>query len=132
MYNILSLLHELTHKQKYVMPTPKPAEDINKKEESRLVEITEEDEEEEEEEVEVEKAKEEEQNGKREEANVTKQENSSKAGQLFNIIMMILLYELKFSRWFYFREFRESNPRENFHFNLCLFIVMTTSAKSRN
>ena len=42
------------------------------------------------------------------------------------------LYELKFSRWFYFREFRESNPRENFHFNLCLFIVMTTSAKSRN
>ena len=32
----------------------------------------------------------------------------------------------------YFREFRESNPRENFHFNLCLFIVMTTSAKSRN
>ena len=43
-----------------------------------------------------------------------------------------ILYELKFSRWFYFREFRESNPRENFHFNLCLFIVMTTSAKSRN
>ena len=37
-----------------------------------------------------------------------------------------LLYELKFLRWFYFREFRESNPRENFHFNLCLFIVMTT------
>ena len=37
-----------------------------------------------------------------------------------------------FSRWFYFREFRESNPRENFHFNLCLFMVMTTSAKSRN
>ena len=50
-----------------------------------------------------------------------------------NIIHTItLLYELKFSRWFYFREFRESNPRENFHFNLCLFIVMTTSAKSRN
>ena len=44
----------------------------------------------------------------------------------------LILYELKFSRWFYFREFRESNPRENFHFNLCLFIVMTTSAKSRN
>ena len=43
-----------------------------------------------------------------------------------------ILYELKFSRWFYFREFRESNPRENFHFNLCLCIVMTTSAKSRN
>ena len=83
-YNILSLLHELTHKQKYVMPTPKPAEDINKKEESRLVEITEEDEEEEEEEVEVEKAKEEEQNGEREEANVTKQENASKAGQLLS------------------------------------------------
>ena len=36
-----------------------------------------------------------------------------------------ILYELKFLRWFYFREFRESNPRENFHFNLCLFIVMT-------
>ena len=32
-----------------------------------------------------------------------------------------ILYELKFSRWFYFRKFRESNPRENFHFNLCLF-----------
>ena len=43
-----------------------------------------------------------------------------------------LLYELKFSRWFYFHEFREPNPRENFHFNLCLFIVMRTSAKSRN
>ena len=42
-----------------------------------------------------------------------------------------VLYELKFSRWFYFREFYESNPRENFHFNLCLFIVMTTSTKSR-
>ena len=41
-----------------------------------------------------------------------------------------ILYELKFSRWFYFRKFRESNPRENFHFNLCLFVVMTTSAKS--
>ena len=25
-----------------------------------------------------------------------------------------ILYELKFSRWFYFREFRESNPREKF------------------
>ena len=48
------------------------------------------------------------------------------------IMLKRLLYELKFSRWFYFREFRESNPRENFHFNLCLFIVMTTSAKSRN
>ena len=48
------------------------------------------------------------------------------------VCLICLLYELKFSRWFYFREFRESNPRENFHFNLCLFIVMTTSAKSRN
>ena len=47
-------------------------------------------------------------------------------------LRITVLYELKFSRWFYFREFRESNPRENFHFNLCLFIVMTTSAKSRN
>ena len=33
-----------------------------------------------------------------------------------------LLYKL-----FYFREFRESNPRENFHFNLCLFIALKTS-----
>ncbi|XP_041461977.1 dynein assembly factor 3, axonemal-like [Lytechinus variegatus] len=49
-YNILSLLHELTHKERYVMPVPKPAEE--KKEESKLVEITEEDEEEEEEEKE--------------------------------------------------------------------------------
>ena len=47
-------------------------------------------------------------------------------------VFNLVLYELIFSRWFYFREFRESNPRENFHFNLCLFIVMTTSAKSRN
>ena len=43
-----------------------------------------------------------------------------------------ILYELKFSRWFHFREFRESNPRKNFHFNLCLFIVMTTSPKLQN
>ena len=45
---------------------------------------------------------------------------------------MITKYKLLFSWGFYFREFRESNPRENFHFYLCLFIVMTTSAKSRN
>ena len=43
-----------------------------------------------------------------------------------------LLYKLLFSRGFYFREFREPDPRENFHFNSCLFIVMTTSEKSRN
>ena len=47
-------------------------------------------------------------------------------------LLCILLYKLLFSRGFYFRKFRESNPRENFHFYLCLFIVMTTSAKSRN
>ena len=40
-----------------------------------------------------------------------------------------LLYKLLFSRGFYFREFRESDPRKNFHFNLCLFIVMKTSEK---
>ena len=44
----------------------------------------------------------------------------------------IILYKLLFSRGFYFREFREPDPRENFHFNSCLFIVMTTSEKSRN
>ena len=44
----------------------------------------------------------------------------------------VLLYKLLFSRGFYFREFREPDPRENFHFNSCLFIVMTTSEKSRN
>ena len=43
-----------------------------------------------------------------------------------------VLYKLLFSRGFYFREFREPDPRENFHFNSCLFIVMTTSEKSRN
>ena len=43
-----------------------------------------------------------------------------------------LLYKLLFSRGFYFREFREPDPRENFHFNSCLFIVMTTSEISRN
>ena len=43
-----------------------------------------------------------------------------------------ILYKLLFSRGFYFREFREPDPRENFHFNSCLFIVMTTSEKSRN
>ena len=31
-----------------------------------------------------------------------------------------LLYKLLFSRGFYFREFREPDPRENFHFNSCL------------
>ena len=35
-----------------------------------------------------------------------------------------LLYKLLFSRGFYFRVFRESNPRKNFHFNLCLFIEL--------
>ena len=34
-----------------------------------------------------------------------------------------VLYKLLFSRGFYFREFREPDP---------LFIVMTTSEKSRN
>ena len=43
-----------------------------------------------------------------------------------------ILYKVLFSRGFYFREFREPDPRENFHFNSCLFIVMTTSEKSRN
>ena len=43
-----------------------------------------------------------------------------------------ILYKLLFSRGFYFREFREPDPRENFHFNSRLFIVMTTSEKSRN
>ena len=43
-----------------------------------------------------------------------------------------ILYKLLFSRGFYFREFREPDPRENFHFNSCLFIVMTTSEISRN
>ena len=35
---------------------------------------------------------------------------------------------------FIFREFRESDPRKNVHFNLFLFIkiVMKTSEKSRN
>ena len=61
---------------------------------------------------------------------------------LFMIIIIIssssgtcsihLLYKLLFSRGFYFREFREPDPRENFHFNSCLFIVMTTSQKSWN
>ena len=30
------------------------------------------------------------------------------------------------------RKFSESDPRENFHFNICLFIVMKTEEKSRN
>ena len=43
-----------------------------------------------------------------------------------------LLCELKFSRWFYFCEFRESNPRENVHLKssiyiMSIFIVLTTS-----
>ena len=37
-----------------------------------------------------------------------------------------------FSPWFYFHEFRESDPRENFHFNLCLFIVINTEEKLQN
>ena len=37
-----------------------------------------------------------------------------------------VLYKLLFSRGVYFHEFRESDPRENFHFNLYLFIVMKT------
>ena len=41
----------------------------------------------------------------------------------------IKLYKLLFSRGFYFREFRESHPRENFHLNLCLLIAMKTSEK---
>ena len=41
-----------------------------------------------------------------------------------------ILYKLLFSRGFFFHEFREPDPRENFHFNSCLFIVMTTSEKS--
>ena len=49
-----------------------------------------------------------------------------------DILKKGLLYKLLFSRGFYFREFREPDPRENFHFNSCLFIVMTTSEKSRN
>ena len=52
--------------------------------------------------------------------------------KLKNSVTIVLLYKLLFSRGFYFREFREPDPRENFHFNSCLFIVMTTSEKSRN
>ena len=36
-------------------------------------------------------------------------------------IILLVLYKLLFSRGFYFREFREPDPRENFHFNSCLF-----------
>ena len=32
----------------------------------------------------------------------------------------------------YFREFRESEPHKNFHFNLCLFIATKTSTKLWN
>ena len=37
-------------------------------------------------------------------------------------IKRVLLYKLSFSRGFYFREFRESDPRENFHFNVYMSI----------
>ena len=37
----------------------------------------------------------------------------------------LVLYELKFSRWFYFREFREPNPREFFFF--FFFFLISTS-----
>ena len=53
-------------------------------------------------------------------------------GNLSFFYSFVLLYKLLFSRGFYFREFREPDPRENFHFNSCLFIVMTTSEKSWN
>ena len=37
-----------------------------------------------------------------------------------------------FSRGFYFRKiFQEQQPPKNFHFNLCLFIVMKTSARGQ-
>ena len=49
-----------------------------------------------------------------------------------DIVNHNVLYKLLFSRGFYFCEFREPDPRENFHVNSCLFIVMTTSEKSRN
>ena len=51
---------------------------------------------------------------------------------LANTKHMLKTYKLLFSRGFYFHKFRKSEPHENFHFNLCLFIVMKTSAKSRN
>ena len=41
----------------------------------------------------------------------------------------IVLYTWLFSQWFYFRKFRESDPRENFHFNWCLFIITKISEK---
>ena len=50
----------------------------------------------------------------------------------FASMRFCILYKLLFSRGFYFREFREPDPRENFHFNSCVFIVMTTSEKSWN
>ena len=34
------------------------------------------------------------------------------------------VYMWLFLQWFYFCEFRKSEPHENFHFMLCLFIVM--------
>ena len=36
------------------------------------------------------------------------------------------IYKLLFSRGFYCCKFRKSEPRENFNFNSCLFIVMKT------
>ena len=46
--------------------------------------------------------------------------------------LSLILYKLLFLRGFYFREFRDSGPHKNFHFNLCLFIVMKSSEKSQN
>ena len=46
-----------------------------------------------------------------------------------HVVYKEVLYKLLFSRGFYFREFREPDPHENFHFNSCLFIVMTTIRK---
>ena len=51
-------------------------------------------------------------------------EHRSEVLLTLSVFTLQILYKLKFSRWFHFREFRESNPRENFHFNLCLFIVL--------
>ena len=38
------------------------------------------------------------------------------------VFRFYILYKLLFSRGFYFRELHRSDPRGNFHFNLCLFI----------
>ena len=40
--------------------------------------------------------------------------------------------EINYCKRGYLREFRESEPCKNFHFNLGLFIVMKTSEKSQN